>query len=165
MVMAWKTSVLVVANVTAASDELVEALCERHRQGACEFTLLLPATGGDAAGARQVLGQALERMHEEGLEVSGVVGDPDPVVAVHEAWDPRRFDDIVISTLPTGASRWLQIDLPHRIERMTDTPVHHVVSRPPTAPHPTSPPPPKPEHLGLLTPLEALGWGKPRDSR
>jgi hypothetical protein len=163
MVMAWKTSVLVVANVTAASDELVDALCERHRQGACEFTLLLPATGGDVAGARQVLGQALERMREAGLEVSGAVGDPDPVVAVHETWDPRRFDDIVISTLPTGASRWLQIDLPHRIERITDTPVHHVVSRPPSEPRPTSPAPPKREHLGLLTPLETLAWGKPRD--
>jgi hypothetical protein len=106
-------------------------------------------------------------MRGAGLEVSGSVGDRDPVVAVHEAWDPRRFDDVIVSTLPTGASRWLQIDLPHRVERVTDVPVRHVVARPPEEPRPTYSPPPKPEHMGLLTPLEALGWGgkKQREDR
>jgi hypothetical protein len=98
-------------------------------------------------------------MQEAGLNVNGSVGDSDPVVAVHETWDPRRFDEIVISTLPTGASRWLQIDLPHRIERMTDAPVRHVVSQPASEPKPPTPAPPKREHMGLLTPLEVLGWG------
>jgi GABA permease len=157
--MDWKTSVLVVANVTAASDELLAVLSERAARGPAQFMVLLPATGGDSAGARRALDHALERMRAAGLEVTGTVGDPDPVVAVHEQWDPRRYDEIVISTLPTGASRWLQIDLPHRIERICDVPVHHVVSKPPEKPRPTYSPPPKPEHHGLLTPLEALGWG------
>jgi GABA permease len=157
--MDWKTSVLVVANVTASSDELLATLSERAEQGPAEFTLLLPATGGHAADARQELDRALERMRGAGLEVSGSVGDRDPVVAVHEAWDPRRFDEVIVSTLPTGASRWLQIDLPHRIERMCDVPVRHVVSKPPEEPRPTYSPPPKPEHHGLFTPLETLGWG------
>jgi GABA permease len=157
--MDWKTSVLVVANVTAASDELLAVLTERAGEGPAEFTLLLPATGGDRAGAERALDRALERMRDAGLEVSGSIGDRDPVVAVHEAWDPRRYDEVVVSTLPTGASRWLQIDLPHRIERMTDVPVRHVVAKPPPKPRPTYTPPPKPEHHGLLTPLEALGWG------
>lgn len=157
--MDWKTSVLVVANVTAASDELLAVLAERAEQGPAEFTLLLPATGGDRDGANRALEQALERMRAAGLEVTGSVGDRDPVVAVHEAWDPRRYDEVVVSTLPTGASKWLQIDLPHRIERITDVPVRHVVSKPPEKPRPTYAPPPKSEHMGVLTPLEALGWG------
>ena len=157
--MEWKCNVLVVANVTAASDDLIAALGERVKQGPAEFTLLIPATGGDSKGARRALSNALERMRAAGLEVSGSVGDTDPVVAVHEAWDPRRYDEVIVSTLPTGTSRWLQIDLPHRIEKVTDVPVRHVVSKPPEEPHPTYSPPPKPEHHGLLTPLEVLGWG------
>ncbi len=161
--MAWKTSVLVVANVTAASDDLIAALNERAGQGPAEFTFLIPATGGDSQGAKRALNEALERARAEGLECSGSVGDTDPVVAVHEAWDPRRYDEVVVSTLPTGASRWLQIDLPHRIEKITDAPVRHVLSKPPEEPRPTYSPPPKPEHHGLLTPLEVLGWsGKKR---
>ena len=157
--MAWKTSVLVVANVTATSDELLAELRERAGRGPVEFTLLLPATGGDRAAAQREMDHALERMRADGLEVNGSVGDRDPVVAVHETWDPRRFDEVIVSTLPTGASRWLQIDLPHRLERITDMPVRHVVSKPKEEPRPTYAPPPKPEHHGLFTPLEVLGWG------
>ena len=165
--MDWKVNVLVVANVTAASDDLLAALRERAGEGPAEFTLVMPATGGDSASASRALERALDRMRDAGLEADGSIGDPDPVVAVHEAWDPRRFDEVVVSTLPTGASRWLQIDLPHRIERMTDVPVRHVVSKPPAKPRATYSPPPKPEHTGLLTPLEVLGWGgkKQREDR
>jgi hypothetical protein len=160
--MAWKTSVLVVANVTAASDELLAALRERAEEGPAEFILVLPATGGDRAAARRECERAVARMREAGLEVTGEVGDRDPVVAVHEAWDPRRYDEVIVSTLPTGASRWLQIDLPHRVERITDARVRHVVSKPAEEPRPTYSPPPKPEHHGLFTPLEVLGWGGKR---
>ena len=46
--MTWKTSVLVVANQTADSDELVRALTGRTARGPTEFTLLLPALPGTA---------------------------------------------------------------------------------------------------------------------
>ena len=163
--MEWKTSVLVVANVTASSDELLAALRERARQGPTEFTLLLPTTGGERAGTTRRLESALERMRSEGLEVSGSAGDRDPVVAVHETWDPRTFDEVIVCTLPTGTSRWLQIDLPHRIERVCDVPVRHVVAKPPPEHREPQAPPPKPEHHGILTPLETLGWGGPRERR
>jgi hypothetical protein len=163
--MDWKTSVLVVANVTAASDELLAALSARSERGPAEFNLLLPAAGGRNKAARRELDRALERMRTAGLEVTGSVGDADPVVAVHEAWDPRRYDEVVVSTLPTGSSRWLRIDLPRRIQRLTDVPVHHVVSNPPPAPSAPSAPPRKREHMGLLTPLESLGWGSRKAER
>jgi hypothetical protein len=156
--MPWKFSVLVVANVTAASDELLGALKERAERGACGFTLLVPATGGGKAGreaAQDVLEKALERMREVGLEVKGMVGDADPVIAVHDVWDPMRFDEIVISTLPTGASRWLAVDLPHRVEKFTGVQVQHVVAAEPRPPVRTEPAP-EPERYGVLSPLAAI---------
>jgi hypothetical protein len=126
--MAWEFSVLVVANVTAESEELIEALRERSEAGTCRFTLVMPAAGADR---HESLEAALARMREGGLDnVEGSVGDPDPVVAVMDVWDPMEFDDIVVSTLPTGSSRWMGLDLPHRLEKLTSVPVRHVVSHP-----------------------------------
>jgi hypothetical protein len=156
--MAWKFSVLVVANVTAASDELLAALKNRAEHRECGFTVLVPATGGGKAGreaAQAGLEEALERMRGAGLEVEGVVGDADPVIAVHDVWDPRRFDEIVISTLPTGASRWLAVDLPHRVEKFTGVQVEHVVAAEPRPPVRTEPAP-EPERYGVLSPLAAI---------
>ena len=103
--MAWEFSVLVVANVTAESAELSDALRERSEGGACRFTLVMPGAGPDR---HERLDAALAHMREAGLDnVEGSVGDPDPVVAVMDVWDPMKFDDIVVSTLPTGSSRWM----------------------------------------------------------
>jgi hypothetical protein len=152
--MAWEFSLLVVANVTAGSDELLDSLRERAEQGACRFTLVMPASGTEA---RTRLEAALEQMREAGLDsVEGKVGDPDPVVAVMDMWDPLKFDEIIVSTLPTGSSRWMGIDLPHRLEKLTSVPVHHVVSKPPPAEAPTGPPPEHPQRMGVLAALGAL---------
>lgn len=159
--MAWKFSILVVANVTADSDDLLQALRARAERGPIAITLLVPATGGGQEGrakAGRKLAAGLERMHAAGLEADGSVGDPDPVVAVHEAWDPREWDEIVVSTLPTGTSKWLQVDLPHRIERITDLPVTHVVVHEPKPPVASSPAREQDSH-GLLSPLRVLTWG------
>jgi hypothetical protein len=122
--------VLVIANQTADSEELLAALKDRAGGGSISFTLLVPAgpTARDQAGAR--LDTAVERMRAAGLEVEGVLAhNSDPFGAVREVWDPASFDEIVVSTLPTGVSKWLQVDLPHRIQKHTDAPVKHVVAR------------------------------------
>jgi hypothetical protein len=164
--MAWKFSVLVVANVTATSPELIEALAERAGRDTCAFTLLVPAPAAGPAGrdaARTRLAEVLEALRAEGLEVDGLVGDHDPVMAFHELWDPQRFDEVIVSTLPTGSSRWLAIDLPHRFERMAGVPVTHVVAQPPR-------PPAKvqhvkePERYGVLSPFAALMGSRGRRS-
>jgi hypothetical protein len=163
--MPWKYSVLVVANVTAGSDELFEALRDRAERDSVRFTLLVPATGGGRGGreaARQRMDEAVERMRSAGLEVESRIGDSDPMIAVHDAWDPREYDEIVVSTLPTQASKWLQVDAPHRIERITGVPVKHVVSQEPRR-EPAGEPPPKRERWGVLAPLRALGWGADRE--
>jgi hypothetical protein len=156
--MAWKFSVLVVANVTATSDELLAAMKGKLERGACDFTLLVPPTGGGQEGrdaAQAGLDAALQRMRAEGLSVEGKIGDPDPVAAVHEIWDPMRFDEVLISTLPTGASRWLAVDLPHRVEKLTGVQVEHVVAEPPR-PEVRTERVARRESSGLLTPLTAI---------
>ena len=156
--MAWKYSVLVVANITATSPELIEALRERAGRDECKFALLIPAPSGGSAGreaAQSRLDEVLESLRAQGLEVDGQVGDHDPVVAFDELWDPQAYDEVIVSTLPTGSSRWLAIDLPHRFEKISGVPVVHVVAQPPR-------PPVKverveePERYGILAPFAAL---------
>jgi hypothetical protein len=128
---AWQTNVLVVANRTAASDDLIETLRRRARSGPTSFTLLVPAPPSRRAEARDRLDDALARMRAEGLEVVGKLGvDSNPMFALCEEWDPARFDEIVISTFPSGVSHWLNLDLPQRVARFTDAPVEHVVAAP-----------------------------------
>jgi len=156
--------VLVIANITAASDELCQVLSERAKRSPAAFTLIVPATadGGGRRAAHEKLEHALERLREGGLEADGAVGVGDPIVAATEAWDPRRYDEIVVSTLPIGASKWLHAGLPERVARLTGAPVTHVVVHPEKPAPQAVPPPPHPD-VGLLKPLTVLGWGGHHD--
>ena len=149
--MAWEFHVLVVANVTATSDELLTALGERAKRGACRFTLVMPRSG---SGAAERPDEALGAMRASGLgKVDGRVGDPDPVVAAMDVWDPMEFDEVVVSTLPTGVSRWLGLDLPRRLQKLTGVTVHHVVSE--VQPDVRWERPPEHDDYGVLSPLAA----------
>ena len=120
----YRSKLLVVANQTVDSDELYDALRERADKGPLVVTLLVPQD--QQAGLGQRVNAALERLHAAGVEAEAMLGDVDPACAVIEVWDPRRWDEVLVSTLPTGTSRWLQIDLPHRIQRAVDAPVSHI---------------------------------------
>jgi GABA permease len=48
---------------------------------------------------------------------------------VEEAFAGHEFDEVIVSTLPRRVSRWLQSDLPHRVERRYDVPVTTVTSK------------------------------------
>jgi hypothetical protein len=139
--MPFRKHLLVVANQTVDSPDLLTALGERAGQGPIHVTLLAPVLWSEREEARARLDEACRGLRERGIESDGVLGDADPVVAVQEVWDPGRFDEIVVSTFATGASRWMQIDLPHRIAKLTDCTVRHVESRPAVEPTPTAPPP------------------------
>ncbi len=121
------THLLVVANRTADSDELMADLQQRASDADITVTLITPQDTSGGSGPR--LRSALERLHRAGIPAEGMLGDTDPVSAVLDEWDPGRYDEIVVSTLPVGLSRWLGIDLPHRIHRATDAVVHHVEAR------------------------------------
>jgi hypothetical protein len=120
----YRTKLLVVANQTVDSDELYDALKDRAEHGSLTVTLLIPQDA--PAGSAHRVNAALERLHAGGIEAEAMLGDVDPACAVIEVWDPRRWDEILVSTLPTNTSRWLRIDLLNRIARAVDAPVHHL---------------------------------------
>jgi hypothetical protein len=125
-------NVIVVANKTATSGELVDALRARAAQAATRFTLVVPSTphSDDHVPCEQVLEEAVAHLQAAGLDVTGTLGAADPVAAVSEIWDPKRYDEIVVSTLPLSTSKWLPARLPDRIGQSTGAPVTHVVSQP-----------------------------------
>jgi hypothetical protein len=125
--MAWKTRLLVVANRTADSDDLLAALRERAARGPLAVTLIVPQDS--RGGLADRVTAALRRLQEAGIEAHGMLGDTDPAVAVLEAWNPGLFDEVLVATLPDASSRWLTMDLPGRIARIVDAPVTHVVAR------------------------------------
>jgi hypothetical protein len=158
--MTWQRNVLVVANVTATSDELLGALRTRAEQGSAAFTLIVPANpfGGGREAAAAKLAEAIEQLRAAGLEADGQVGAADPIVAVTDMWDPKHYDEIIVSTLPMNLSKWLHAGLPERIARLTDAPVTHVVARPPKAAPETVAAPRHADPSGL-GPLSVLAWG------
>lgn len=64
------------------------------------------------------------RLRAKGAGATGEVGDDDPVEATRTALEREGpFDEIIVSTLPAGMSRWLKLDLPHKLGRVTDVPI------------------------------------------
>ena len=137
--MADKAHVLVVANKTAGSEELLTALRERAEEGPAEFHLVVPASPRGASWAFDMhsgqdaaeldLEGALDRMRERGLEVHGEVGDPDPIAAVSDSTHAGSYDEVIVSTLPKHLSKWLHLDVGRRIAHATGLPVRHVEAR------------------------------------
>jgi hypothetical protein len=129
--------VLIVANRTAASDKLLEAVRQRAQAGPATFHLLVPATprglhrvvDPEVAGRQEAAAQlelALEHLREAaGGDVTGHVGDADPMAAISDALHERDADEIIISTLPRRLSRWVHLDLPSKVRGM-GKPVTHV---------------------------------------
>ncbi|MGH2968898.1 MAG: hypothetical protein ACRDK0_07525 [Solirubrobacteraceae bacterium] len=118
--------VLVVANRTAATPALVDAVRERAGRGPCSFTLLVPHTSHGLhrlvdpedqgqSEAEETLELALPVLEKAaGAPVAGLVGDPEPLAAIQDAVNLHGFDEIIVSTLPKRFSRWLKLDLPHK---------------------------------------------------
>jgi len=161
--MTTRKHILVVANVTAISDELLAALQARAATQPVTFHLIVPATsfGGGRAAARERVHVVTARMQAAGLHVDGNVADGDPIVAVSEVWDPKRYDEVIVSTLPMRVSKWLHAGLPERIRQLTGAPVTHVVSQPRKPP--IEPTPAPRHHKSAIGPLAVLGWGSPKD--
>jgi hypothetical protein len=130
--------VLVVANRTAESPELLDALRARVVQGPCEFTLLVPSTphgiawaadmhaGGEEAEQHRLA--FVDELRREGLNVvEAKVGDPDPLAAIQDECNFNDYDELIVSTLPLKISKWLRVDLPRKAGAATGLPVTHVV--------------------------------------
>jgi hypothetical protein len=89
--------------------------------------LVDPQDAGDDE-AQRVLDAALPKLSEAaGSQVSGDLGDSEPLMAIHDAVNMGSYDEIIISTLPLGVSRWLKLDLVSKA-RAIGLPVTHVLA-------------------------------------
>lgn len=129
--------VLVLANRTADSSELLRQVLARHGQGPIAVTMLAPAIwevqdphGGTESAWRR-LRAAQKRLQAGGIEVSCMIGDPDPMTAFEREWKRGGYDEVIVVTLPSHLSKWLRTDLPRRIRvAAAGVPVTHVVASP-----------------------------------
>ena len=140
---------LVIANQTLRGEALMSAIRARLTEGDSHFHILVPATrpqdvyskvlaayAGDPEvvsseaeirmAARARLDAELTWLRDAGIPATGEVGDPDPLTAACAVLETQAFDEIILSTLPAGISRWLHTDLPRRLEHSVDIPVAHV---------------------------------------
>jgi len=132
--------VLIVAHQTAATSALLEAVHERGAEGPAEFHLVVPRIAhgmhkyvdpqdAERDEAQRVLDQALPRLSEAaGSRVTGSIGDHEPLAAIQDAINLGSYDELIISTLPLGVSRWLKLDLVSKAKGL-GLPVTHVMAK------------------------------------
>lgn len=129
--------VLIVAHQTAASPGLLAAVAERAAEGPCCSPCWFPPqrmafTGSSIpriTGCRRRIGGSMRPFPVStaaGAEVMGVVGSHDPLGAVQDALHLLGSDEVIVSTLPARPSRWLRLDLPHKIRGLR-VPVTEVI--------------------------------------
>jgi nucleotide-binding universal stress UspA family protein len=138
---------LIVANQTIGGEQLTAKLDELADREPCTFRFLVPVTDTeglhqwdyppidrsipDAHRIAEALAQGrldheLARLGRAGIEASGEVVEALPIRRAEELLHEEQFDGVVVSTLPRRLSRWLVLDLPHRIARLSEVPVTHV---------------------------------------
>jgi hypothetical protein len=138
---------LIVANQTLGGEQLSAKVDELSRGGGATFHLVVPVTQTegsrqwdyppidraipDAATIARSLAEGrleleMARLGRARVEVTGEVVEADPVQNVGKLLREEHFDGIIVSTLPRRLSRWMIMDLPHRISRLGDVPVTHV---------------------------------------
>ena len=128
---------LVVANRTLGGNHLTAKVRECLAAGPCQFHVLVPAShnthdftwteGTDRAAADARLAEAMTRFRSSGAVVTGEVGDTNPFEAIGDVMRRESFDEIILSTLPPGISRWLGQDLLTRVRKQYRLPVQHIV--------------------------------------
>ena len=108
--------ILVVANRTAATPDLLDAVKRRAREQPTAFALLVPdAPKSDHTDWTLELAlPLLERA--AGSSVEGLTGTSgDPFDAIRDVLSDGGYDHVIISTLPRRVSGWLRRDLPQRV--------------------------------------------------
>jgi len=135
--MSEPANVLVVAHQTAATSGLLDAVSVRAKRSPARFHLVVPRQAHgmhkfvdpqDASEeeANQVLAVALPKLSDAaGHDVTGSIGDAEPLMAIQDAVNLGNYDEIIISTLPLGISRWLKLDLVSKAKGL-GLPVTHV---------------------------------------
>jgi len=123
------TNILVLANQTVVSEELLGRIRKRAGQGKAAFLIVAPQ--GDAEehdDADRRLRRALTELRSEGINAHGQIVHPDPYTAAMHVVNDERVDEIIVSTFPGEKSGWLRRDLVGRLRKDTGLPVDHVIS-------------------------------------
>jgi hypothetical protein len=128
---------LVVGNQTLRSARLLREMRSCASRGPTQFHLIVPrdkphghasSTENEARTRSHArLDAALVDFSAAALAVDGEMGDHNVLDAVHDALERDDYDEIILSTLPPGLSRWIHADLAHRLRRRFALPVRHVV--------------------------------------
>src|SRR5436190_6649629 len=134
-------SYLVVGNQTLAGPELSAAIAERIASAEpTQFHVVVPASPVQDgftwdedkayAAAHERLDAMLDHLRGLGVDASGEVGHKDPVEAARDAMRGRQVDEVILSTLPAGLSRWLGQDAPTRLKAAVAVPVVVITAEP-----------------------------------
>jgi hypothetical protein len=124
-----EANVLVIANQTVVSDELLDRIRKRAAKGQASFLIVAPQDDEEEhLEADRRLRLALTHLRGEGIEAHGQVVHPDPYTAALQAVNDERVDEIIVSTFPGERSGWLRRDLVQRLRKDTGLPVEHVIS-------------------------------------
>ncbi|GEE03887.1 transporter [Gordonia spumicola] len=139
------TSIVVLANQTVGSEELMSELRSIGADQGTVFHVVVPASpietgAADVHGpldvweattriANERLEDTLSTLRTEGFTADGRLGDYRPLRALAAAVDEHRPDRIVISTLPPEESVWERFDVIDRARAEHHLPVTHVVAR------------------------------------
>lgn len=139
-------SYLIVANQTLASPALSAEVARRITAGPATFHVVVPLTpivhrltwdeDESRRAAQERLDALLAHLRSAGAVASGEIGAPDPVAAVRDALRSIEVDEIILSTLPAGISRWLGQDVPSKLRGSVTQPVVVVTAAPEEAPVP-----------------------------
>lgn len=129
---------LIIANQTLVGQELLTEVARRIADGQCQFYVVVPATPVPRAlaweeveslrAARERLDLILEWLRARGAEADGEIGDRDPVAAARDALRRRPADQIILSTLPLGRSRWIGQDVPTRLKSAVSKPIQVITA-------------------------------------
>jgi GABA permease len=126
---AAEANILVVANETVLSKELLDRVRGRAAKGPASFLIVAPQSDDTPhPDAARRLRRALSELRSEGIDAHGQVVHPDPYTAAMEATHDERVDEIIVSTFPSARSGWMRRDLIERLRSGTGLPVDHVVS-------------------------------------
>jgi hypothetical protein len=124
-----ETNVLVIANQTVVSEELLQRIRRRAAKSPASFLIVAPQSDEEEhSDADQRLRLALSELRGEGIDAHGQVVHPDPYTAAQHVVNDERVDEIIVSTFGGEKSGWLRRDLVQRLRKDTGLPVDHVVS-------------------------------------
>ena len=142
-------SYLIVANRTLGGTALAAAIDARMRDGPARFHVVVPMTpvqrgltwdeDETRATAQERLDALLARLHAVGADADGEIGSTDPVAAARDAIRSHPVDEVILSTLPSGLSRWLGQDVPSRLRGAVEVPLAVVTQEAEEAATPSSP--------------------------